>query len=153
MGIGYSALTMAVVTGVPNEEQGLAASIQSTSLQVGGGLGLALIVAVANAVTLSSTQNSSDSTTAAQLQGFHIGPYLISALAVVGALIALVGLRERPAKRACGSSGEKKHQPGGSRRGIQSPDGRESSLTDSSAAEPAPPLSTFPCFWSLPATR
>lgn len=104
MGIGYSALTMAAVAGVPNEEQGLAAAVQTTSLQVGGGLGLALIVAVVNAVTLSSTRNAPSSTTAAQLQGFHIGLYLMSALAVVGALIALVGLRERPAKRASAST-------------------------------------------------
>ncbi len=100
MGIAYSALTMAAVMGVPNEEQGLAASIQTTSLQVGGGLGLAIVVAVVNAVMLSSTQNAPNSTTAVQLQGFHMGLYLIIAFAVLGALIALVGVRESPAKGA-----------------------------------------------------
>ena len=82
--------------GVPNEEQGLAASIQTTSLQVGGGLGLAIVVAVVNSVTLSSTRNQTSSTIAAQLQGFHIGLYLITAFAVLGALVALVGIRESP---------------------------------------------------------
>ena len=96
MGIGYSALAMAAVTGVPNEEQGLAAAIQSTSLQVGGGLGLAIVVAVVNAVTLSWTRNQTSSTIAAQLQGFHTGLYLITAFAVLGALVALVGMRENP---------------------------------------------------------
>jgi EmrB/QacA subfamily drug resistance transporter len=96
MGIGYSALSMAAVMGVPNEEQGLAASIQSTALQLGGGLGLAIIVAVINAATHANASHVTDQ--AAELQGFRAGLYLIIAFALLGALIALTGMRERSRK-------------------------------------------------------
>lgn len=98
IGIAYSALSIAGVMGVANEEQGLAAAILSTSMQVGGGLGLAIVVAVVNAVTLAWARNAPGSPIAAQLQGFHIGLYLITAFALLGALIALVGMRERQAR-------------------------------------------------------
>lgn len=100
MGIAYSALSIAAVMSVANEEQGLAAAIQSTSLQVGGGLGLAIIVAVVNAVTIALTTSTPGSALAAQLQGFHIGLYLIAAFAGLGVLIALVGMRKRPTQAA-----------------------------------------------------
>jgi MFS family permease len=63
-----------------------------------GGLGLAIVVAVVNAVTLAWARNAAGSPIAAQLQGFHIGLYLITAFALLGALIALVGMRERQAR-------------------------------------------------------
>jgi EmrB/QacA subfamily drug resistance transporter len=98
IGIAYSSLSIAAVTGVANEEQGLAAAILSTSMQVGGGLGLAIVVAVVNAVTLFMSRNAPGSPIAAQVQGFHVGLYLIMAFALLGALMALVGMRERKAR-------------------------------------------------------
>jgi hypothetical protein len=43
MGIAYPVFTIAAVSGVDAAEQGVAAGVQSTALQVGGGLGLALV--------------------------------------------------------------------------------------------------------------
>ena len=46
MGVAYAAFTIAGVAGVDEPEQGLAAGIQNTALQLGGGIGLALVSAV-----------------------------------------------------------------------------------------------------------
>jgi EmrB/QacA subfamily drug resistance transporter len=46
MGIAYPVFTVAAVSDVPDERQGLAAGIQSTALQVGGGFGLAVVSVV-----------------------------------------------------------------------------------------------------------
>lgn len=46
MGLGYSALAVGAVAGVPVEDQGVAAGLQQTTLQIGGALGVALTVAV-----------------------------------------------------------------------------------------------------------
>ena len=48
-GFGFSALTVAATAGIPNEQQGLAASLFQTSFQVGGALVLAVVTAVIDA--------------------------------------------------------------------------------------------------------
>ena len=48
-GLGFSSLTVAATAGVPNAEQGLAASLFQTSFQVGGAVVLAIVTAVIDA--------------------------------------------------------------------------------------------------------
>jgi len=48
-GLGFSALSVAATDGMPNDEQGLAASLFQTSFQVGGALVLAIVTAVVDA--------------------------------------------------------------------------------------------------------
>ena len=48
-GLGFSALSVAATDGMPDEEQGLAASLFQTSFQVGGALVLAVVTAVVDA--------------------------------------------------------------------------------------------------------
>lgn len=96
MGIGYPALAIAAVSGIADTEQGLAAGLQSTSLQAGGGLWLSITAA---AVT-TSTASLLHAPTAippvlAQLNGFHVGLFVVAAGAAAGALIALAGIRQQ----------------------------------------------------------
>src|SRR6266852_7203894 len=48
-GLGFSSLSVAATAGVPNAEQGLAASLFQTSFQVGGAVVLAIVTAVVDA--------------------------------------------------------------------------------------------------------
>jgi predicted MFS family arabinose efflux permease len=48
-GLGFSALSLAATAGIPDQEQGLAASLFQTSFQVGGAIVLAIVTAVVEA--------------------------------------------------------------------------------------------------------
>jgi EmrB/QacA subfamily drug resistance transporter len=90
MGISYPVFTIGAVSGVPDRQQGVAAGIQSTALQVGGGLGLALVsAAVAGAL-------GSHPDPATYVDALHVGALVGAALPVLGAAVALVGLRAVP---------------------------------------------------------
>jgi predicted MFS family arabinose efflux permease len=87
-GLGFSALSVAATDGMPNEEQGLASSLFQTSFQVGGALVLAVVTAVVDA-----GGGARLSTPAATLAAYRPALFLITGVAVVGALVALAGLR------------------------------------------------------------
>lgn len=83
-------LAIAAVSGIKPTEQGLAAGLQGTFLQAGGGLGLAITT-----VSLVFGHGSVRTSEAlAQLNGYHIGLLVAAAGAVLGALIALAGIRK-----------------------------------------------------------
>jgi EmrB/QacA subfamily drug resistance transporter len=86
MGIAYPVFTIAAVSGVDDAEQGRAAGVQSTALQVGGGLGLAL---VSGAVALALGAGGGPATAAA----LHVGAATGTVLPLLGAVITAVGLR------------------------------------------------------------
>jgi sugar phosphate permease len=87
-GLGFSALSVAATDGMPNEEQGLASSLFQTSFQVGGALVLAVVTAVVDA-----GGGARLSTPTATLAAYRPALFLITGVAVVGALVALAGLR------------------------------------------------------------
>ena len=87
-GLGFSALSVAATDGMPNEEQGLAASLFQTSFQVGGALVLAMVTAVVDA-----GGGARLGTPAATLAAYRPALFLITGVAVFGALVALGGLR------------------------------------------------------------
>lgn len=87
-GFGFSALTVSATSGIPNEQQGLAASLFQTSFQVGGAVVLAVVTAVVDAggaETLTSP--------ATTLAAYRPALYLITGVAALGLLAALPGLR------------------------------------------------------------
>ena len=86
MGIAYPVFTIAAVSGVDDAEQGRAAGVQSTALQVGGGLGLAL---VSGAVALALGAGGGPATAAP----LHVGAATGTVLPLLGAVITAVGLR------------------------------------------------------------
>src|SRR3984885_5384106 len=91
-GLGFSALSLAATAGIPDDEQGLAASLFQTSFQVGGAIVLAIVTAVVEA------GGASQITTAqATLGAYRPALAVITAISALGALTALSGLR--PARR------------------------------------------------------
>ena len=93
-GLGFSALSVAATDGMPDSEQGLAASLFQTSFQVGGALVLAVVTAVVDA-----GGGGRLGTPAATLAAYRPALFLITGVAAVGALTALAGLR-RPGDAA-----------------------------------------------------
>ena len=88
MGIAYPVFTIAAVSGVDAAQQGVAAGVQSTALQVGGGPGLAL-VSGAVAVGLGPDRG------APTVDALHLGAAVGTALPLLGAAVAAVGLGGR----------------------------------------------------------
>ena len=89
-GLGFSSLTVAATAGVPNAEQGLAASLFQTSFQVGGAVVLAVVTAVVEAGGAGTTTSPS-----AVLSAYRPALGLITAISAAGALVAISGLRRR----------------------------------------------------------
>ena len=87
-GLGFSSLTVAATAGVPDSEQGLAASLFQTSFQVGGAMVLAIVTAVVDASGAGGLISP-----AATLAAYRPALILITGVAAVGALVALSGLR------------------------------------------------------------
>src|SRR3984957_6292315 len=86
-GLGFSALSLAATAGIPDDEQGLAASLFQTSFQVGGAIVLAIVTAVVEA------GGASQITTAqATLGAYRPALAVITGISAVGALTALSGL-------------------------------------------------------------
>src|SRR5580704_5304900 len=89
-GLGFSSLTVAATAGIPDAEQGLAASLFQTSFQVGGAMVLAVVTAVIDASGAARVVSP-----AATLTAYRPALILITAVAAVGALVALSGLRRQ----------------------------------------------------------
>ena len=87
-GLGFSALSLAATAGVPDSEQGLAASMFQTSFQVGGAVVLAVVTAVVDASGASHI-----TTAAATLGAYRPALAVITGVSVLGAITALTGLR------------------------------------------------------------
>ena len=92
--IGFPALNIQAVSGVPDHEQGLASGLFNTSSQVGGAVVLAVVTAVI------SSQSVGVTTAAGMLSAYKPGLGVVTGIAALGLLIALTGLRGRKARRA-----------------------------------------------------
>jgi MFS family permease len=89
-GLGFSSLSVAATAGVPDAEQGLAASLFQTSFQVGGAIVLAVVTAVIDASGAGRLISP-----AATLAAYRPALILITGVAAAGTLVALSGLRRR----------------------------------------------------------
>jgi MFS family permease len=92
-GLGFSALSVGATDGIPDAEQGLAASLFQTSFQVGGALVLAVVTAVVDA-----GGGGAITSPHAVLAAYRPALFLITGVAAIGALTTLSGLRRRPAR-------------------------------------------------------
>lgn len=93
MALSYIPATIAAMSGAQPQEAGLASGLISTSYQVGSALGLAAMVAISTAVTASSVQ-AGVTQQMALTGGFHAAFLGAAVVALVGALLALVWLRQ-----------------------------------------------------------
>ena len=92
--IGFPALNIQAVSGVPDHEQGLASGLFNTSNQVGGAVVLAIVTAVI------SSQSAGVTTPAGMLSAYKPGLGVVTGIAALGLVIALTGLRGLRARRA-----------------------------------------------------
>ena len=88
--MAFVPLTLTAVSGVRRDEQGLASALLNTGQQVGGSLGLAILVTVATAVTSGQHHVSKAvAITSGYQAAFRVG----AGLAMLAFLIALFSLR------------------------------------------------------------
>jgi predicted MFS family arabinose efflux permease len=90
MGMAFVPLTLTAVAGVRREEAGLASALLNTGQQVGGSLGLALLVTVATAVSRGQHHiGNAIAVTTGYGAAFRVG----AGLALLAFLIALLSIR------------------------------------------------------------
>ncbi len=101
MALCVPSLSVSAVNGIEPTEQGLAAGLQGTFLQAGGGLGLAITAAVVTTSKISAQGfvQTSVPLVAAQLHGLHMGLLVIVAGAALGMLIAAAFIQNPSATR------------------------------------------------------
>ncbi|NOL44142.1 MFS transporter [Kribbella sandramycini] len=92
--IGFPALNIQAVSGVEDEEQGLASGLFNTANQVGGAVVLAVVTAVI------SSQAAGVTTSAGMLSAYKPGLAVVTGVSVLGLVIALTGLRDLRRRRA-----------------------------------------------------
>ncbi|ADI09716.1 efflux transporter [Streptomyces bingchenggensis BCW-1] len=84
-GLSFPSLNIAAVAGLPDERQGLASGLVTSAVQIGAGIGVAVLAAV---MTLGGSTSA----------GYRIAFLTASGFSLLGALIAASGLRlRRPA--------------------------------------------------------
>ena len=91
--IGFPAVNIQATSGIEDEEQGLAAGVLQTSMQVGA----AVVLAVTTAIIASSP--GGEPTPAAMLDAYRPGLVFAAVVSIVGALVAVLALlprRDRP---------------------------------------------------------
>lgn len=97
MGMAFVPLTLNAVSGVRNEDSGLASALLNTGQQVGGSLGLAILVTVATSVTRGQHHVAQAvAVTTGYGAAFRVG----AGLALLAFVIALVSLRSGRASAA-----------------------------------------------------
>ena len=89
MGAAYPVYTIGSVTGVDEERQGVASGVQNTALQIGGGIGLALVSSV---VAAAAGERPDPDELAHALR---LGAIAGAALPLIGAAVTWIGLAPR----------------------------------------------------------
>ena len=93
LGFAYVTTTIAAVSGIEDNEQGLASGLINTSQQVGGALGLAILATVANSRTddvLAAAGGNPRALPDALVEGFQSAFLGAALIAVIGLVLTLV---------------------------------------------------------------
>ncbi|MBI2592031.1 MFS transporter [Candidatus Saccharibacteria bacterium] len=93
MGLSFVPLTLAATSGVPHRYSGLVSGVLNTAQQIGGAIGLAILSAVANSVTIAAV-TAGKSVPEARVAGFQSGFYIGVVFAIAAMLVAGAVLRD-----------------------------------------------------------
>ncbi len=104
LGLSFTGATIAATSGVPPERQGLASGLLTTAQQVGGALGLAVLVSVASVRTGGAADPSSASALTAGFSAAFFGAAVLAALAALVALVLLPRRSPAPAPAVAATS-------------------------------------------------
>lgn len=111
MGATFVAVTIAATSGVPRHEAGVASGLLNTMQQIGGALGLAVLVGLAGSSTSRylgnlhlSAKPTQQQVAAGTVHGFHDGYLVASTFGIGASLIATFVLREQKGRQ--GIAGE-----------------------------------------------
>jgi EmrB/QacA subfamily drug resistance transporter len=91
LGFAFVPMTIAAVSGVSAQEAGLASGLINTSQQIGGALGLAILVSIANSKTddlMRAAGGDQAALPSALTEGFQVAFMVGAVFAVVGAVLA-----------------------------------------------------------------
>jgi predicted MFS family arabinose efflux permease len=104
-GIAFNPILLAAMSGVPQQQAGLASGVVNTAFMMGGAVGLAALAAIAASRT-ESLQDSGDGALEALNSGYHVA-FLVGAIFIVASAIVAATL-----PRAEAPAGAHGHEPG-----------------------------------------
>jgi EmrB/QacA subfamily drug resistance transporter len=119
LGLAFVPLTLSATSGVPPADMGIASALLNTSQEVGGTLGLAVLVTVATATTRHALRSGASQHPLGQqartlalnssVHGYSIAFLVGSCIAFAAFPIALAGFRPRPPGRPVGATDDEPH--------------------------------------------
>jgi EmrB/QacA subfamily drug resistance transporter len=98
LGLAFVSVTIAAVTGIRPDQAGLASGLVNTAQQVGGALGLAILVAIANSTTSSQISDGVTDRAVALTDGFQDAFLVGAGFALAGAILAAVLISSRDSR-------------------------------------------------------
>jgi EmrB/QacA subfamily drug resistance transporter len=101
LGFAFVTTTIAAVSGIRDQESGLASGLINTSQQIGGALGLAVLATIANSRTddvVASSGGDPSALTNALTEGFQSAFLGGAAIAALGLVLTLVLIRSRDSR-------------------------------------------------------
>jgi predicted MFS family arabinose efflux permease len=98
LGFAFVTTTIAAVSGVQEQESGLASGLINTSQQIGGALGLAVLATIATSTTDNLVAAGGPPSASALTEGFQAAFLGGSAIALLGLVLTLVLIRNRDSR-------------------------------------------------------